>query len=87
MYSRSAISQLTRAAIHQGFDAKFFKWEYQANVIKTFESVNSPMKEKVPVSLDGLNMEICRSLVRTRDCQTHREEWWVVSDSNTPPTD
>ena len=52
------MSQLTSAAIHQGFAAKFFRWAYQANVIKTFESVSSPMKENGPESFDRLSMNM-----------------------------
>ena len=38
-YSRRAMLQLARIAIHRG-EFRYFKWPYQAKVIKTFEIDN-----------------------------------------------
>ena len=40
-YSNSAMPQLTSAAMYQGLSARFFRWPYQAKVMKTFEATSS----------------------------------------------
>ena len=46
MYSKKAMAQLTSTAIHQGLAERFFRWAYQAKVMKTLESTRSPTKER-----------------------------------------
>src|SRR5690606_12625561 len=40
-YSNSAMPQLTKAAIHQGLSARFFRWAYQAKVMNMLEATSS----------------------------------------------
>jgi len=40
-YSNSATPQLTRAAVYQGVLARFFRWPYQAKVMKTLLAISS----------------------------------------------
>jgi hypothetical protein len=40
-YSKSAIPQLTRAAIHHGLACRCLRWPYQANVMKRFDKASS----------------------------------------------
>src|SRR6185369_11883634 len=42
-YSASAMPQLTSAATYHGAVARFFRWPYQASVMKTFEAISSRM--------------------------------------------
>src|SRR3954467_2008818 len=41
-YSNSAMPQLASAAMNQGFEERFFRCAYQANVMKTFDRTSSP---------------------------------------------
>ena len=40
-YSNSAMPQLTSAATYHGRSARFWRWAYQANVMKTLEQTSS----------------------------------------------
>ena len=40
-YSNRAIPQLANAATHHFCSLRFFKWAYQANVIKTLDAVSN----------------------------------------------
>src|SRR3954454_14263707 len=40
-YSKSAMPQLASAATYHGFEARFFKCAYHANVIKTLDAASS----------------------------------------------
>lgn len=41
IYSSRAMPQLKKAAIYQGLSLRFFRWAYQAKVIKIFDIANS----------------------------------------------
>jgi len=41
-YSNSAMPQLAIAATYQGLPWKFFRWPYQANVMKRFDAASMP---------------------------------------------
>jgi hypothetical protein len=56
-YSKNAIPQLTKTAIHQGLALRSFRWAYQANVMNTFDRISSPMNEKGPVKELIVGME------------------------------
>ena len=57
------MAQLANTAIHQGFEDKFFRCAYQANVIKTLESIKRPTKEMGPSRLDELGINSLESMM------------------------
>src|SRR5258705_9520564 len=46
-YSKNAIPQLASTATISGFEPRFFKWPYQANVMKTFDATSNNTVERI----------------------------------------
>src|SRR5512132_895267 len=75
-YSKSAMPQLASAASHHGFDERLRKWAYQANVMKTFEAVNSSAEvtsvgawiKRCAPPVDPRTQRAARALRRGRVC-------------------
>ena len=55
-YSSKAMPQLTNTAIHHGWADKFLRCAYQANVMKTLDSIKSPTNDSGLEKLDRFNI-------------------------------
>lgn len=81
MYSARAMPQLTNAAMYQGAVARFFKWPYQAIVMKTLDATSS----KIACSEKGIDesMLIGKLSVAGEDNAarpTYADDWLLVFD-------
>src|SRR6476661_2854016 len=62
-YSKSAIPQLMKAAIHHALEVRFLRCPYQANVMKRFE----PVSRSVVATTGGTDIEcVLRDSLRQR---------------------
>src|SRR6476661_1308874 len=73
-YSNRAMDQLTMAATYQALDRRSLRWAYQANVMKTFEHVSSP------VVRTNTRIRICPSTGHYRPASPMRRRIWNASD-------